>query len=263
MEPKEAFDTALARAEHLLTLYDLLHDTRARKVRRDWAGKFKEIVHWPASENIVRIDGRDRKSILILREELRIDRSRFTHEVLSELLRSALVAAVSALDRYLHDLVVEHSWKLLSRKEEHIPTELSKLQLPILTTKKALKKLRGDPKSRPGYIVKKAVQENLHRQFTFQNPDSVVQACRMLGVEDLWALAASRMPGRPDKEHVVSTLKNIAMRRNQIVHEADLIRKIKPKTITTRSIKLAETREHVEWIRSLVAAIDAVVKQAI
>ena len=262
MEAKEAFESALVRAENFLTLYDLLHDTRGRKVRRDWAGRFKEVMHWPASEKIVRIDGKDCKSILILRGELGIDRSRFTHEVLSELLRSALVAAVSALDRYLHDLVVEHSWKLLSRKEEDIPPELMKLQLPILTTKKALKKLRSDAKSRPGYIVKKAVQEHLHRQFTFQNPDSVVVACQMLGVKDFWAQVASEMPGSHGKKEVISSLRYIATRRNQIVHEADLILKIKAKAITTRPIGLAETREHVEWIRSFVAAIDTVVRGA-
>jgi hypothetical protein len=263
MEPKQAFDVALARAEHFLTLYDLLHDTRARRVRRDWADRFKEVMHWPVRENIVRIDGKDRKSILILREELGIDRSRFTHEVLSELLRSALVAAVSALDRYLHDLVVEHCWKLLSRKEEDIPTELRKLQLPVVATKKALKRLRADPNSRPGYVVKRAVQEHLHRHFTFQKPESVLSACQMLGVEDFWARAASEMPGSPDKQDVIFTLKDIALRRNQIVHEADLILKIKPKTITTRSIGATDTREQIEWIRNFVAAIDTIVREAI
>lgn len=263
MEPKRAFDAALARAEHFLTLYDLLHDTRSRQVRRGWAGKFKGLMRWPASENIVRIDGKDRNSILILREALEIDRPFFTNEVLSELLRSALVAAVSALDRYLHDLVVEHSWKLLSRGQADIPPELMKLQLPILTTKKALKKLRGDPKSRPGYIVKKAVQEHLHKHYTFQKPDSVLIACRMLGVKDFWACVASEMPGTPGKEEVISALKDIATRRNQIVHEADLVLKIKAKSVTMRPIRLAGTRKQVDWISSFVAAIDRVVKQAL
>ena len=32
MKAKDNFDTAMIRAEHLLTLYDLIHDTRQRSV---------------------------------------------------------------------------------------------------------------------------------------------------------------------------------------------------------------------------------------
>ena len=37
--PKDVFDAAIDRANHLLTLYDLLHDSRQRGIRSDWARK--------------------------------------------------------------------------------------------------------------------------------------------------------------------------------------------------------------------------------
>ena len=262
MNPKDCFDTAYIRAEHFLTLYKLLHDTRARRIRSDWADRFKDLMRWPQGENIVRIDGENRNSILILREEVGIDRNQFTHEYMSELLRSAIVAVVSAFDRYLHDQVVSKSWGLLQKKEDDIPKELTRIKLPVLATKRALDKLRRDEKSRPGYIVKQAIQENLHREYTFQNPSNVVKACQMLGVNDLWTKVSAEMPGNPQISDVISKLKSIVDRRNKIVHEADLTKKIKIKKVSLRKITLKFTVESVYWIRDLVEAIDIVITQS-
>lgn len=261
MNSKDCFDTAFLRAEHFLTLYHLLHDTRARRIRSDWAAKFKELMHWPARDEIVRIDGKDKNSILIFKQDLGIDREQFSHDFLSELLRSSLVAVVSALDMYLHDLVVSQSWKLLSQKENDIPSELKRIRLPIVETKRALERARNS-KSRPGYLVKQAIQTHLHRDFTFQNPESVVRACKMLGVKNFWERVTVKMPGNLEKKDVISKLDKVSRRRNQIVHEADLIPKLKYKKITLRNITLRETEDWVYWIRDLVIATDEVVKDS-
>lgn len=121
MKPKNGFDAAMARVDHLLNLYDILHNTRTRQIRSDWATKFLDLMHWPKGEAIVRVNGKDKNSLLILRPPLQLDHTRFSHDYLSELLRSAVVATVSALDRYVHDLVLHHSWALLSRSEKAIP----------------------------------------------------------------------------------------------------------------------------------------------
>ena len=257
------FSQAIERADHLLRLYDLLHDTRARRVRSDWASKFKSLMHWPDTEQICRVDGLESKSILIFRESVGIDNEHFSHDYVSELLRAALVATISALDRYLHDLVVENSWKILRRPEKDIPAELKKLSLPVLATKRALERLRTSSNARPGGLVKKAIQEQLHREFTFQKPDSVIRAARMLGVKDFWREVGKRMPSKPSAEAVTTRLREIADRRNQIVHEADLILKTKAKRMTIRKIGVQEARDSVCWVRDLANAIDGVVTDAV
>ena len=68
MKSIDNFDAAIARAKHLLRFYELLQDTRSYSVRSDWAAKFKLLMHWPSSEKIVRVDGRDQQSILVFRE---------------------------------------------------------------------------------------------------------------------------------------------------------------------------------------------------
>lgn len=133
MKPIDLFSAAIIRAQHLLTLYDLVHDSRSRKIRSDWASSCKKLMHWPQSENIVRVDGKGKNSFLVLRESLGIDRSHFSHEYSSELLRAVVVATVSAIDRYMHDIVVYHCWKLLSFPDDKVPSQLRKLS--ILSTR--------------------------------------------------------------------------------------------------------------------------------
>lgn len=262
MRVKATFDAAIIRSEHLLRLYELLQDTRQRSIRKEWSSKFKALMHWPAEEKIVRVDGRERKSILILRQELGIDRKHFSHEYLSELLRATVVTAVSALDRYVHDLVTHHCWSLLSKAEDRIPSELAKLRLPVLATKRALEKLRANKTSKPGLLIRAAVQEVLHRDHTFQKPDAIKQAMRMLGITDFWSKVASQLAGSPTPEVVKNRLREIVDRRNQVVHEADVIRKTKAKRTTLRDISEKHARDAVKWIKEFATAVEKVVATA-
>lgn len=260
-KPKDIFDHSIKRAQHFLFLYDILHDTRCRNTRSDWAKKFKEFMHWPNNTKIIRIDGKDKNSILVLKNMGDIDRKHFTHVYISELLRSSLVASVSSLDRYIHDLIIYHSWRLLSKKEEEIPKGLREIRLPILTTKKIIEVLRKNQRSRPGNTVKKALQKILHRDYTFQTPSNIDKATKILGIKDFWRKIAREMPGNPTPKDVREKLKKIAKRRNQIVHEADLILKTKTKKITVREIKRKDAQEALEFIKSFVEAFDKVILQ--
>ena len=256
--PKNTFDFAVARADHFLALYDILHNSRQRGGRRDWLQSFKRFMRWPRDELIVRIDGKDKKSLLILRASLGIDADKFAHDYISELLRASIVSVMSALDRYMHDVVVDKSWALLSQAEGDVPRELKKLNLPILATKKALEKLRKDSKSRPGNIIKKELQKALHIQFTFQKKSDIEKGARMLGIEDFWGKVAIEMSGVQTKGQIQDRLTEIAKRRNQIVHESDLILKTKAKQISQREITHSEASDAVKWIKDFVEALDSV-----
>lgn len=256
---KDGFNSAMDRANHLLILYAILHNTRTRVVRNDWAKTFKQHMQWPLSEQIVRVDGEN--SLLILRESAGIDGTHFAHDYLSELLRATIVAAVSALDRYMHDMVVERSLDLLRLPEEDIPKELRKLAVPILSAKKALEHLRKDSKSKPGNILKQAIQAALHEDYTFQSSSSIEKGAKMLGIKDFWGEIVKHLPNKPIKGDVQKKLKEITTRRNQIGHEADLILKTSAKKITVREIKLETTKEYVSWIRDFVSAINEVASE--
>ncbi|MFO1503499.1 MAG: hypothetical protein U1F39_06750 [Steroidobacteraceae bacterium] len=262
MTPLAAFEASFARAEHLLKLYSVICDTRERGIRSDWAAAFKELMRWPDREQIVRIDGEDRNSLLILRAAAGIDRDKFAHDYTSELLRASVVAAVSAIDRLMHDSVVKYSWKILRRKEGKIPRELAKLAISVVDARKALEHLRKDSRARPGNLIKAAIQQKLHREFTFQSPDAIQRAGAMLGIKDFWAKVATKMPVGTTLEGVTNQLREISARRNQIVHEADLV-VTRRNQASLRDISPTQAGEWVAWIGTLGRAINGVIEDTV
>lgn len=257
--PKDTFDTAIARARHLLLLYDILHDRRQRNVRADWKTRFCCLMRWPQSEEIVRIDGENRNSMLILRAEVGMSRDKFTHDYISELLRGTITAAVSALDRYIHDQIVNQALKLLSRPEVDVPKELKQLRLPVLTVKRSLQKLKADGAARPGTILKRDLQEMLHRDETFQTVPGVERAAHMLGMKDFWRELTKKIPDQCKAGDVQESLRKIATRRNQIVHEADVISQQRAREVKLRNITKAEAEKALTFIETFVLAFEALV----
>ncbi len=250
---KDAFDHAMARANHFLKLYEILHCGRERDVRSDWRRNFNALMRWPQDEQIVRVDGKNKQSLLILRESVGITRELIGHAYVSELLRAAVVSIISALDRYMHDLIVETCWSLLSGKEDDIPKKLKDFKIPVLSVKKALEHLKKDTSSRPGHIIKKEIQAVLHRDFTFQTISTIEDGVKMLGIKDFWRKIANELNSTP--EDLQKKLRIIADRRNQIVHEADIILKTKAKEITIRKISFSDASDYVAWIKKFVDAI--------
>lgn len=253
---KDAFDHGMERASHQLVLYDLLHDTRQRAISDSWLVKFKALMRWPNGEPVVRIDGKEKQSVLFIRQQVGIDRSHFTHDYLSELLRNCNVAMISSIDRYFHDLVVSSCWKLLSSREDQIPKGLKNLRIPLLATKKAIERQKRDSSARPASLVKAEVQELLCRDFTFQSPSNIDNAIQMLGVKNFWGQVGGEMSPRQSGHEVQDRLRKIARRRNQIVHEADLVLKTKAKTLTPRVITRAGIESDLNWVRSFVEAVE-------
>jgi hypothetical protein len=62
-----------------------------------------------------------------------------------------------------------------------------------------------------------------------------------------------------NKDNVHTILNKIAKRRNQIVHEADLVRKIKGKKITLREIKYSDTKNDIEFLEKFVESVDEII----
>jgi hypothetical protein len=258
----DTFEIANQRSERFLTLYKLMRNSRQRGAREDWLTRFKQFMRWPAGEQITRIDGHDGNSMIILREAVGITRDEFEHDILSELLRAAIVASVSALDRYMHDLVMRNVWSLLDQSEEDMSNELKKLSIPAYEVKRALTAIRQEPNARPGGKMKKVIQATLHRNHTFQRPDDLQKAAKMIGIDGFWDQVEAEFPGNRTKKQIIDQLKKITIRRNQIVHEADIIVKIRNREINTRTISERDATRAVEFIGRLVRSIDRVAQAA-
>lgn len=258
LEPKDLFDHAMRRADHFLDLYDLVHNSRQRAIRSDWKSNFTSLMRWPKTEKIVRIDGKDKQSLLILRESAGLTREVFTHDYASELLRGAISAAVSALDRYMHEMVAKYFLKILNLPIESQSKEFRSICLPVNAVKRATDKLRADPAARPGNIIKEEVRKILHRDFTFQTSSSIQKAATILGVKDLWRKVAVAKNNGVQKD-IVDQLNAITRRRNQIVHEADLILQSRGREVKMRDITKQQALDVVIFMKDLVVALDKVI----
>src|SRR5689334_14031645 len=95
----------MARARCLLRLRGALLNKRKRKIRSDWKAGFCRLMRWKLAAPIQRVDTAD--AIIILRETATASLSDFSSEALDDLLRSALVIGVSALDRYAHERITK------------------------------------------------------------------------------------------------------------------------------------------------------------
>lgn len=231
------------------------------KTGRGGKERFCDLMRWPKSEQIVRVDGANKQSMLILRESVGLTRSEFTHEYLSEILRGVVTASVSALDRYIHDQVTDKSLQLLRRAEEDVPKELRQIKVPLLTAKRSLEKLRSDSTSRPGALLKAELRDILHKEETFQNVAAVEKGAKMLGITDFWGRILTELPRFSSKGEVQDELRAVTRRRNQIVHEADLIIQERPRDTKLRDIGRSEAENAVNFVEEFVLGFDRLVAQ--
>lgn len=254
--PKQSFLEAIRAADRFTEIYELLNSVVHHRADAAFAAKFCQLVGWGRNTALRRVVN---NNVSIVAADNVDTIAQFTHDGLSDLLRAALTAAVSALDKYLHDRVVKGSWKMLANNADEIQGAWKKIQFPVTEIYACLKKAKGSsPKGnpgRPGATVKVHISTILYKH-TFQSTEEVVFASKLLGIEDVFQKLADGMGRKWSKPKVVSTLSKLVRRRNQIVHEADLIRKTKSKQASRHDVTRAYAVDSIKFIRKLVDAFD-------
>jgi len=176
---------------------------------------------------------------LVLEMKLPID--------LSDILRSQLIYAVSALDKLIHELVrigmlqsfLGQRTKTLKFNGFTISLETySKIQQLSQSTETL--QLEG-----PEYFFEQEIIIK-HKHLSFQDPDKISDALSLIWEEkQKWQQVAFSLNMSDD--YLKKRLKNIVSRRNQIVHEAD----IDIQTNLRNSIDEEDVKESVDFIFQL------------
>lgn len=207
----KTFQTAIGRAEYLFRLYHGLVDTRQRDIRLDWAKSFCSIMHWNKSsaKNINRVDGKD--AILVLREKSSLNRKDFAKHQLTDLLRSGLVMAISAVDAYYHSKIIAHVIKAAKRNE--MPAKLAKTRICVQDF------IEAQYYERPMMALRNSLNESLGYQ-SLQTSEKISDSLSLIGVSKFWDEVSKRM--NMNKKDIEKDLKHFVKRRNQIAHEGDL-----------------------------------------
>ena len=91
---------------------------------------------------------------------------------------------------------------------------------------------------------------------TFINPDKIEEALQMVGIDNIWALAAKKFRRR--KDGLKTLFKNYAERRNKIAHEGDAFRVTRKKG-KLRSIRRPYVEQCLLDIKKLIDVIEKVI----
>lgn len=141
---------------------------------------------------------------------------------LSDLLRAEIVYSVSALDTLIHNLIrvgmlqTFNGTRVRTSKFKCFPIS-SETLLNIQSS--ALNNLISPTIPFPQYWFEQDIVQK-HKILAFQDPDKIADGLSLIwGENHKWAVLSSLM--FLSEEDTRMTLRNIVLRRNQIVHESD------------------------------------------
>lgn len=174
-----------------------------------------------------------------------LNNSKFPHNVISDILRSELVSVVSALDRFIHDIVRVGIIESYNGQRE-LTSSCSNFQINIGDLKSFLDPaINQDPRIILGDII-----DRRHSHLSFQDPKKIADALSLFWDNNQkWQTIASQLGS--DQNAIKVELKNIIIRRNQIVHEADF----DAFQNQLQEIKSNDVEVSVEFINKLVGVI--------
>ena len=165
----------------------------------------------------------------------------------SDLLRWQWVLAVSALDKYIHDIVaagmVEEYLHRRTPTPKYNAFQLSMNEILNLSIAPIPElEFKNEVTRRNSYLA-------------FQDPDKIADALSYIWNEpNKWAVVSRNMATSIDPTTLKTKLKNIVLRRNQIVHEGDCLSTNIP--LIQQPITLSDTEDVIRFITELVEAID-------
>ena len=110
---------------------------------------------------------------------------------------------------------------------------------------------------RPRVRVRNALNEKL-LTMTFQNARQWDHGFDLLGIRSgLTKTGRAMTPAKP-KASLETRLNSLSHRRNRVVHEGDLVRKMRPQTVKREKLLRAELDDDMAWVRRFLTAVDTV-----
>lgn len=165
----------------------------------------------------------------------------------SDLLRWQYVLAVSALDKYIHDIVITgiieeyHGRRTETKKYQSIKISLQTAKAMGTSIDPAIE------------LSNEIIKQNSY--LTFQDPDKISDALSYIWNEQhKWQKITSNMSTTLSAQDVVNKLKNIVIRRNQIAHQGDYVSN--QVSLPRTSINKADTLDVIDFIKEIVNSIE-------
>ena len=257
MNPLDAYRDTASRARLFLRYHDGLVPAQSRSISIGWGASFSQLTGWTSASGIQRVDCKD--AVIVLRQGAVLNPDHFTKSCLDDQLRAALTFGVSALDRYVHERVVKGIVAAL--KKPSLNREQREFAIPVSTAIKisaeSVKAAKDNKRLRPANIIRKQVQVLLHKR-PFQSYKEIDYAFKLLGVNNLTGQLQAAY-GTGDLKAVKTQLGHIAKRRNQIVHEGDLVVHERGGQVKWHKIERKYVADSLDFLDVFVGHLESVV----
>ena len=176
--------------------------------------------------------------------------------VKNDLRRMAIVMSVAAVDTYLHAVILGG---IGPRGQADPSPALRSLDITLgelvdLADSEADARREGRH-SRPRVQAKNVLHRRLLRK-TFQSSSQLAEAMSYAGVSKSWSLLSTDL-GEPAKT-LKARLDGLVHRRNQIVHEGDLQRLVRPQRLKFNDIDHQIVEQDVDWVEELLEALERI-----
>lgn len=170
---------------------------------------------------------------------------------ISDILRSQIVLAVSALDCYFHDLCEEAMLYIFENKNFSTNNAFKNFAISMDTLHQmANSSLKSE---RAFFLAKEIKQKNSYK--SFQEPKKIAEALSFIGIKSIWADIGKTL-GKESLD-LQKQLSLIVQRRNQIAHESD----INPTLGLGEKYAISAiiVKETIDFIKTIIDAIEQVV----
>lgn len=171
---------------------------------------------------------------------------------ISDILRSQIVLAVSALDCYFHDLCEESMLHIFEHKNFSANNAFKNFTISMDTLHQIANTSVMSEKS--FFLSKEIKRKNSYR--SFQEPKNISEALSYIGISKVW-VKVGEIVGIESSE-LQSRLSLIISRRNQIAHESD----INPTLGIGEKYAIDDkiVKKTIDFIKQIIDAIERVVE---
>lgn len=241
----ETFKSAIQHSENLVLLYDSLVTNNTRSIRSEWETRFRTLVSWPKKQKLWR--SQNDKILMVGKTSTGLSHKNFTADSLSIFLRTALVMAMAAVDKVLHEAISKKFSLLVKDKklDEVVTINLSEAYNVALETRGRSGK-GGKVRKRPANKIKDKVMAKIYRK-SFLSCEQLQKICVAFGQKDVFSQYAKKNPSNKSEDFKKRWI-HLYKRRNQIAHECDITRKNRSRKIETHRINATDIKKDVTFI---------------
>lgn len=171
-----------------------------------------------------------------------------------DLVRQSIVMGVASLDTWMH-------WAIARVDLTALPRGLASLDIPfgeiVAMAANTVDARRRGVHSRPAVKARNALQDRLLRM-TFQSAREWERGFELLGVSKALSTIGAAMTPVESRSDIVQRLNALSHRRNQISHEGDLTRQLRPQAVRRNTISRQDVAADLGWIRSFLTSAESV-----